>query len=166
MSPAELGLLDRDAFVTRLGGIAEGSPWVAAQAWDRRPFADQAALQNAFRRAIEDASPERQLALIRAHPDLAGRAALAGELTKESQREQASTGLDRLTPDELATFTRLNQEYRDRFGFPFVVCVAEHTKESILEAYASRLAHDPDTERRAAVGEVAKIVGLRLAALS
>ena len=166
MSPAELGLLDRDAFVARLGGIAEASPWVAARAWEMRPFDHEAALADAFRRVIEEAPPEQQLALIRAHPDLAGRAALAGELTRESEREQASAGLDRLTPGELATFTRLNDEYRDRFGFPFVVCVAEHTKGSILAAYSQRLAHDADTERRTAVGEVAKIVGLRLAALS
>lgn len=166
MSAAELGQLDRDAFVATLGGVAEGSPWVAEQAWLRRPFADLAALQHAFRRSIEDAAPERQLALIRAHPDLAGRAALAGDLTSESQREQQSAGLDRLSPDELATFTRLNQEYRDRFGFPFVVCVAEHTTASILAAYAMRLPHDPDTERRLAVGEVAKIVDRRLAALA
>lgn len=166
MSPAELGRLDREAFVATLGAVAEGSPWVAEEAWERRPFADLAALQGAFRQAIEDAPAERQLALIRAHPDLAGRAALAGDLTPESQREQQSAGLDQLTPHELTTFTRRNQEYRDRFGFPFVVCVAEHTKASILAAYAARLGHDPDAERRIAAREVAKIVGLRLAALA
>jgi OHCU decarboxylase len=130
-----------------------------------RPFADTTEVAAAFRRAIEDAPRERQLALVRAHPDLAGKAALAGELTAESREEQSSAGLDRLTPDELADFTRHKDAYRERFGFPFVICVAENTKESILAAYVSRLANDADAELRTAVDEVAKICALRLEAM-
>jgi 2-oxo-4-hydroxy-4-carboxy-5-ureidoimidazoline decarboxylase len=165
MDASELGALDREAFVVRLGGIAEGSPWVAEAAWEVRPFAGTPEVAAAFRRAIEDAPKDRQLALVRAHPDLAGKAALAGELTAESREEQSSAGLDRLTPEELATFTRHNDAYRERFGFPFVICVAENTKESILAAYVSRLANDADTELRTAVDEVAKICALRLEAM-
>jgi 2-oxo-4-hydroxy-4-carboxy-5-ureidoimidazoline decarboxylase len=165
MGVAALGALDREAFVARLGGIAEGSPWVAEEAWNGRPFSGTAEIAAAFRRAIEDAPEDRQLALVRAHPDLAGKAALAGELTPESREEQSSRGLDRLTPEELATFTRHNDAYRERFGFPFVICVAENTKESILAAYVSRLANDADTELRTAVDEVAKICALRLEAM-
>jgi 2-oxo-4-hydroxy-4-carboxy-5-ureidoimidazoline decarboxylase len=114
---------------------------------------------------LSAAPRERQLALIRAHPDLAGRAAIEGSLTESSQREQASAGLDRLTPDEYASFTRLNTAYRERFGFPFVVCVREHTKESILRVAAERLEHTRDEEVRVALEEVAKIARLRLEAL-
>lgn len=166
MDAVALGALDRDAFVARLGGIAEGSPWVAEAAWEMRPFADGAAVVAAFRRAIEQASTEDQIALVRAHPDLAGKAALAGELTPESRKEQSSAGLDRLTVDELAFFTRHNDAYRQRFGFPFVICVAENTKQSILAAYVDRLANDADTELRTAVDEVAKICALRLEAIA
>jgi OHCU decarboxylase len=103
-----------------------------------------------------------KLALIRAHPDLAGKAAIAGDLTAESTREQASAGLDRLTPDEYATFIRLNTTYRERFEFPFIICVREHTKESILARFEERLAHDRDREIEAALTEIGKIARLRL----
>lgn len=165
MGAGELGALDRAAFVARLGGIAEGSPWVAEEAWHMRPFRGTSDVAAAFRRVIEDAPKVRQLALVRAHPDLAGKAALAGELTAESRDEQSSAGLDRLTPDELAAFTRYNDAYRERFGFPFVICVAENTKRSILAAYERRLANDADAELRTAAGEVAKICARRLEAL-
>jgi 2-oxo-4-hydroxy-4-carboxy-5-ureidoimidazoline decarboxylase len=163
---ADLGALTREQFVARLGDIAENSPWVAEAAWELRPFVGTQALIAAFQHAITAAPAARQLDLVRAHPDLAGKAALAGDLTDDSRREQASAGLDRLTADELATFTRLNDAYRARFGFPFVVCVGEHTKQSILAAYERRLANDADTELATAVGEVAKIVALRLGALA
>jgi OHCU decarboxylase len=104
----------------------------------------------------------RQLALIRAHPDLAGKAAVAGELTAESTREQSSAGLDRLTPEEFARFTELNTAYRERFAFPFIICVREHTKASILGQFAERLGHSHDQEIAFALGEVAKIARLRL----
>ena len=105
---------------------------------------------------------ERKLALIRAHPDLAGKAAIEGSLTDSSTREQASAGLDRLTPDEYEAFTRTNTAYRERFGFPFVVCAREHTKESILRVASERLANTEDEEIRVALEEIAKIARLRL----
>jgi OHCU decarboxylase len=154
--------LGREAFVERFGPLFEHSPWVAADAWSDRPFTDMDELFEALRSAMYSAPIERKLALIRAHPDLAGRAAIEGTLTRSSKREQASAGLDRLTPDEYEAFTRLNAAYRERFGFPFVVCVREHTKESILRVAAERLEHTRDEEVRVALEEIAKIARLRL----
>jgi OHCU decarboxylase len=161
----EINALDREAFTLRLAGIAEGSPWVAYGAYDYRPFDDALELVAAFRGAVARADDERQLALIRAHPDLAGRAAIAGELTEHSRSEQATAGLDRLTPDEHAAFTRANEAYRERFGFPFVICVRNGTKDTILAAYEQRLAHDPDVEMAVALDEIVKIMRLRIADL-
>jgi 2-oxo-4-hydroxy-4-carboxy-5-ureidoimidazoline decarboxylase len=153
---------DRDAFVARYGGLFEHSPWVAEAAWEDGPFdGDEAALA-AMVAAVERAPRERQLALIRAHPDLAGRAAIAGELTADSAREQAAAGLDRLTPDEYEAFTRTNAAYRERHGFPFVICAREHDKTSILAAAAERRDHDTETEVGVALGEIAKIARLRM----
>ena len=155
---------DRAAFVDRLGHVAEGSPWVAERAFELGPFADRAAVADAFARVVREAPAEDQLALIRAHPDLAGRAALAGELTPESAGEQASAGLDRLTPRDLARFTRLNDAYRARFGFPFVICVRGRSVAEILAAYERRLENDAGAERATAVDEIAAIMRLRLEA--
>ena len=154
--------LDRVAFVERFGPLFEHSPWVAETAWRDRPFADREELYEALVAAMNAAPRERRLALIRAHPDLAGKAAIEGTLTNSSRREQASAGLDRLTPDEYAAFTRTNTAYRERFGFPFVVCAREHTKESILRAAAERLEHTEAEEIRVALEEIAKIARLRL----
>ena len=153
---------DRAGFVARLGHVAEGSPWVAERAFGLGPFADREAVAEAFAQVVREAPAEEQLALIRAHPDLAGRAALAGELTPESAGEQASAGLDRLTPPDLARLTRLNDAYRARFGFPFVICVRGRSVASILEALERRLANGADAERATAVDEIAAIMRLRL----
>ncbi len=162
LSIDQINALDRDHFVQHLGFLFEGSPWIAAQAWETRPFASVSGLYAALCSVMYAASREQQLALICAHPDLAGKAAIAGELTPDSRREQASAGLDRLSPDEFARFTRLNSAYRERFGFPFVICVREHTKESILAAFARRLEHQRDAEIVTALDEIAKIAKLRL----
>ena len=154
--------LDRVAFVERFGPLFEHSPWVAEAAWRDRPFADREELYEALVAAMYAAPRERKLALIRAHPDLAGKAAIEGTLTSSSRREQASAGLARLTPDEYAAFTRTNTAYRERFGFPFVVCAREHTKESILRSAAERLDHTAGEEIRVALEEIAKIARLRL----
>jgi OHCU decarboxylase len=156
---------DRDTFVERYGPLFEHSPWVAEDAWEHGPFADREALADGLERAMYAAPRDRQLALIRAHPDLAGRAAVEGTLTASSQREQAAAGLDRLSPDEYETFTSTNAAYRERFGFPFVVCAREHTKDSILRTAAERLDHSPDEEIDIALGEIAKIARLRLGEL-
>jgi OHCU decarboxylase len=153
---------DQRAFVAKFSNLFENSPWVAEEAWHERPFDDRSELREAFVRAMYGAPGERQMALIRAHPDLAGRAAVAGELTPESAGEQASAGLDRLTPDEYEAFTRMNADYRERFGFPMIVCVREHTKESILQSAGSRLGNSREEELEVALGEIAKIAGLRL----
>jgi 2-oxo-4-hydroxy-4-carboxy-5-ureidoimidazoline decarboxylase len=158
--------LTREAFVARFGPLFEHSPWVAEDAYRDRPFADEDELFAALRAAMYAAPRERQLALIRAHPDLAGKAAIEGTLTESSTREQASAGLDRLTPDEYAAFTRMNAEYRERFGLPFVVCAREHTKESILRVAAERLERTRDEEVRVALEEIAKIARLRLTELT
>ena len=154
--------LDRAAFVQRFGPLFEHSPWVAEAAWRDRPFSDREELFEALVAAMYAAPRERRLALIRAHPDLAGRAAIEGSLTKSSKHEQASAGLDRLTPDEYDAFTRTNTAYRERFGFPFVVCAREHTKESILRVASERLRNSEDEEIRVALEEIAKIARLRL----
>jgi 2-oxo-4-hydroxy-4-carboxy-5-ureidoimidazoline decarboxylase len=159
----DVNQLDHRQFVDRLGFLFEGSPWVAAGTWHQRPFSSAAELHAALCRTMLDAPPEQQLALIRAHPDLAGRAAIAGELTPESTREQASARLDQLTPDEFATFTRLNDAYRERFAFPFVICVREHTRASILATFTERLGHSREQEVDTALAEIGKIARLRLA---
>jgi len=154
--------LDRDAFVASFGGVFEDSPWIAAAAWDAGPHASVRELLAAMVAAVDGAPRAARLALIRAHPDLAGKAAIAGALTPESTREQAAAGLDRLTPEQHARILALTAAYRERFGFPFVVCAREHTADSIIAGATARLAHDPDDEERTALAEIAKIAALRL----
>lgn len=153
---------DREEFTRRFGRVAEGSPWVAGAAWERGPFADRAAMAEAFGAVIRAAPADLRLALIRAHPDLAGQAARAGELTPESAGEQASAGLDRLIPADLERLTRLNAAYRERFGFPFVICVRGRSVAEILDAGEARLGNGPDAESAAAIEEIAAIIALRL----
>jgi OHCU decarboxylase len=157
-SLAELGRLDRDAFVAEVGFAFEASPWVAEAAWKDRPFSSVGELHAAMVGAVQAAPEERQLALIRAHPELAG----ADELTAASAAEQAGAGLNRQDGDERDRLRRAVAAYRERFGFPFVVCVREHTKESILRVAAERLDHGEDEEIREALEEIAKIARLRL----
>lgn len=165
LSLTELGGLDERRFVDALGSVFEHSPWVAEAAWHRRPFGSVEELHAALEAAMREAPRDRQLELIRAHPELAGRQAQERTLTRESTREQASAGLDRLTAEELEALQRLNRAYRERFGFPLIVCVREHTKDSIIGWGVARLAHSPDEEIDIALGEIAKIARLRLADL-
>jgi OHCU decarboxylase len=158
----EVNNLDRKGFVSKFGALYEHSPWVAEEAWNERPFGSLAELHGAFVRAMYEAPQERQLDLIRAHPDLAGKAAIAGELTPESAHEQASAGLDRLTPEEYENFHRLNTAYRQRFGFPLIIAVREHTKETIFADAEARLKHSRPEEIKTALIEIAKITRLRL----
>ena len=154
--------LDAGAFVARFGDVAEDSPWVAEAAFAARPFADREALVEAFAVAVRSASRRKQLALLRAHPDLAGRAAVAGDVAEDSRREQAGAGLDRLTPDELVRFTDLNACYRERFGFPFIFAVKGATKDAILAAFEARVGNDAETERAAALAHVERIFRFRI----
>jgi OHCU decarboxylase len=159
---ADVNALDAGAFLGAFGTVFEHSPWIAEDAWRRRPFASPSDLEAAFEAAVMEAPPERQLALLRAHPELAGRETRDGELTAESAREQGRAGLDRLAAGELQALQHLNAAYRRRFGFPLIVCVREHTPESILAWGRERLANAPEQERVIALGEVAKIGRLRL----
>lgn len=159
---AILNVSDRAAFVSVLGHLFEHSPWVAEETWPKRPFPDAEALHAALCATMRAAPHERQLALIRAHPDLAGRLARQRQLTAESTREQASAGLDRLSDAELADFTRQNEAYKTRFGFPFIICARLNAKAAILTAMRSRVDNPPDTEFATALGEIEKIARLRL----
>jgi 2-oxo-4-hydroxy-4-carboxy-5-ureidoimidazoline decarboxylase len=154
--------LSHEAFVARFGGVFEDSPWIAEAAWTRGPFESAADLHAALVAVVDEAPREARVALIRAHPELAGEAAIAGELTPESTREQAAAGLDALTPRQHAALLELTARYRERFGFPFVVCVREHTADSIIAAVRTRLENEPDAEERTALAEIAKIAALRL----
>ena len=158
----EVNHLSADEFVERFGTLFEHSPWVAEGAWGGRPFAGLSELHGVFVKTVRDAPAERRVALIRAHPDLAGKAALAGELTPESASEQSSAGLDRLSPEEYERFHRLNASYREKFGLPFVVCVRDHTKDSIFAAAEARLEHTLPEEIEAALAEIFRITYLRL----
>jgi OHCU decarboxylase len=159
---AELNALDQAGFVAALGWVFEGSPWVAERAWAARPFASRDALHAALVAVVQAASPEEQLALIRAHPDLGTRLGRAA-LSAASVAEQAGAGLDRLSDAEFARFQDLNARYRERFGFPFIIAVRHHTRASILAAFEARLQHDAATERATALAEIAEIARLRLA---
>jgi 2-oxo-4-hydroxy-4-carboxy-5-ureidoimidazoline decarboxylase len=156
------GTETREAFLDRFGQVAEHSPWVAEAAWHEGPFATIDQVVEAFGKAIATAPREDLVTLIRAHPDLAGTAAIAGEVGPESAAEQASIGLDRLTPEDFARFTNLNATYRARFGFPFIICVREHTVEQVLDQFERRLAHDESREVQTATDEITKIVALRI----
>ena len=152
-------MTDRDTFVATYGPLFEHSPWVAEAAYEKGPFAGEDDVYEALTAAMYEASRERRLALIRAHPDLAGKV----EMTEESQREQAGAGLDRLSPEEYEAFMRTNAAYRKRFGMPFVICVGDYDKAAILAAAEARLQNDPETEIDTALREIARIAKLRLA---
>ena len=158
----QLNSSDRTSFVAALGHLFEHSPWVAAETWANRPFIDAPALHAALCATMRVAPREKQLALIRAHPDLAGRLAQQKQLTAESTREQASAGLDQLTDAELAAFTAQNDTYKAKFGFPFIICARLNAKTAILNAMQARVGHSPEAEFNAALGEIEKIAWLRL----
>jgi len=158
----EANRLAREDFVRTFGSVYERSPWVAERAWGERPFEAPDDLRRALWRAVDEASRERQLDLIRAHPDLVGKAAVAGGLTPESEREQSAAGLDRLSPEEYERFTDMNDAYREKFGFPMVVYVREHTKDSILAQAEARLANTSEREVETALEEIHKIAASRL----
>jgi 2-oxo-4-hydroxy-4-carboxy-5-ureidoimidazoline decarboxylase len=162
VSLEELNAADAAGFVAALGDIYEHAPWVAQAVTGARPFVTLAALHEAMAAAVRAAAPERQLELIRAHPDLAGKAARAGSLTASSKAEQASAGLDRLSETEFAQFHRLNDAYREKFAFPLIICVRRHGKESILRQFERRLRNDAAAEAETALAEIVRIAALRL----
>jgi 2-oxo-4-hydroxy-4-carboxy-5-ureidoimidazoline decarboxylase len=159
---ASLNACDRDSFVAVLGGVFENAPWLAERAFAARPFATVADLDAAMMQAMASAAEAVQIGLIRGHPELGSRVARAGAMTEQSRLEQGSLGLDRLSEDELARFERLNAAYRQRFEFPFVICVRRHTRDSLLDNFELRLTNSPDAERATALREISHIARLRL----
>jgi OHCU decarboxylase len=162
--PSEIG---REAFLERYGGVYEHSPWIAVAVWDKGAVADDAGrLAEAMAAEVEAAGHAAQLALLRAHPDLAGRLGIGEGLTAASSAEQAGAGLDRCTPEEFAEFTALNERYKARFGFPFILAVKGRSREEILAIFRRRVQSDPAAELREALDQVHRIARLRLVALA
>jgi len=165
MKIAALNTMDRAAFVAALGGIFEHSPWVAERAFDARPVAGADALHAAMMAAVRSAPADLRLSLLRAHPELAGKAAVRGELTIDSTSEQSGAGLDRCSPEEFARLTALNAAYNAKFGFPFILAVKGYDRAGILREFARRVEHDRDTEYEEALAQIARITRFRLEAL-
>jgi len=158
----QLNGFDREEFVRLIGPIFEHSPWIAEETWPKKPFPDLDVLHKSLCETVHNAQADKQLALIRAHPDLVGKAALAGTLTSASTSEQASAGLDRLSQEEITMFVKYNAGYREKFGFPFVICARLNKKQAILNAFPVRLKHSREQEIKTALEEIGKIAYLRL----
>ncbi|MFT8718448.1 2-oxo-4-hydroxy-4-carboxy-5-ureidoimidazoline decarboxylase [Acetobacter sp.] len=156
-----INVLDLPTFTALFGALYEHSPWIAEKAWEHRPFLDKAELLSAFQNVVASASPEQQMVLIREHPELARRVGVDESLTTASQNEQASAGLDRLTPAEHKQFTALNDAYRSKFSMPFIICVRLSEKDHILSEMARRTHNTPEQERAAALTEIDKIAAIR-----
>jgi len=149
-------------FLAAVGDVFEHSPWLANRAAKQRPFETRTALISALLDAMNAASDEEKLALIRAHPDLARKAARSGGLSHYSTQEQASAGLDRLSEDEYRRFNRLNNAYQEKFGFPFIIAVLDHTKDSIFQEFETRLEQGAVAEINEAILNIGRIVSLRV----
>ena len=149
-------------FTASFGDVAEHSPWVAERAAGARPFADRDAVADAFSAALRGSTRDEQVAVLRVHPDLAGRAAIAGDLSEDSRREQAGAGLDRLTPEEFERFTALNAAYKERFEIPFIFAVKGASKEMILAAFEERVANGQEIEVENAIDNVCRIMRFRI----
>jgi 2-oxo-4-hydroxy-4-carboxy-5-ureidoimidazoline decarboxylase len=159
---SDLNACSKADFVTALANIFEYSPWIAEQAASARPFAGVKQLFAAMKAAVDRAPSELRLALIKAHPDLANKTQRAAGLTAESDAEQHSVGLDQLSDVEYGAFERVNNAYRAKFGFPYIVCVRRHTKDSILRDFERRLPNDARTEMQTSVEEICRIAALRI----
>lgn len=165
LSPDEVNALPEEDFVAHFGPLFEHSPWIARATWPARPFASRADLLAKLTATLRRAPQERQIALIQAHPDLAGRLAREGRLTSDSTAEQASAGLDHLDGGEARQFEEYNRKYREKFGFPFVICARLNDKRTILLAFQKRLQLARDAEIQTALEEIEKIAALRLTPL-
>ena len=161
-SIAQLNAMDKTQFVQVLGGVYEHSPWVAERVATQRPFASVEALRAAMRQTVSNAGEAQQIKLVRSHPELAGRAAVRGEMTAASTREQGGAGLAQLTPEEFARLQDLNKRYSEKFGFPFVMAVRGYDRQAIIDALATRLNNDRDTELRTSLEQIDRIAGFRL----
>lgn len=162
LTMSEVNRMTAGEFVHALGGVFEHSPWIAERAFAARPFASVDALHAAMADAVRDAGRDARVGLLRAHPELAGKEARAGELTRDSKAEQAAAGLSALTRAELERVAELNRRYRAKFGFPFIIAVRRHTKDGIFREFERRLEHDAETELANGVAEVFAITRLRL----
>ena len=158
----ELNRMTAEVFADAFGDVAEHSPWVAQQAAKRRPFMGREDLIKTFSTVLRGANADDQLALLRAHPDLAGTALFAGRMTKNSRNEQADAGLDRLTAEEFQRFTELNNAYVARFAFPFIFAVKGATKDKILASFEARVGNDLETEFANSLDNVCRIFRFRL----
>lgn len=159
---ASLSRLDRAAFVAVVGAVFEHSPWVMERAWEKRPFAGRAALRTALAEVLREAGRPELLALINAHPELAGKAAVRGDLTADSAREQAGAGLNACSPEEFASLQRLNGAYREKFGWPFTIAVKGLSRQDIIAAMALRLERSADEEFAEALTQILRIADFRL----
>ncbi|MEO8752758.1 MAG: 2-oxo-4-hydroxy-4-carboxy-5-ureidoimidazoline decarboxylase [Casimicrobiaceae bacterium] len=165
MRLAELNAMEREAFVSVLGGVFEHSPWVAERAFADRPFASIGALHQAMVAAVDRAPEHEQLALLRAHPELAGKAAVRGELTHDSTKEQSGAGLAQCSPDEFALLTELNRRYNVKFGFPFILAVKGYDRAGIIAQFARRVEQDRAAEFAECKAQITRITRFRLDAL-
>ncbi|RDK09603.1 2-oxo-4-hydroxy-4-carboxy-5-ureidoimidazoline decarboxylase [Cupriavidus lacunae] len=159
---AQLNTMPVAEFVQVLGGIYEHSPWFAETAATQRPFADGAALTLALRKAVDEAGEAAQLKLVRAHPELAGKAAVRGELTAESTREQSGAGLNLCTPEEFDRLQSLNAAYNQKFGFPFILAVRGYDRHGIIAEFARRLENTPQQELQSCINQIHRIAQFRL----
>lgn len=157
-SLSQLNQMNQEKFTAVLGAIFEDSPWIAAEAWQKRPFSDLDSLYKAMVAVVEQSDVETQLTLIRSHPDLGSKAKMA----PASVKEQAGVGLDQLSEAEYNRLLNLNQAYKDKFNFPFIIAVKKQTKESIFEAFERRLNNSSTTEIKQALTEIATIAELRI----
>jgi OHCU decarboxylase len=162
MTLTELNALEPSRFVAALGGVFEHSPWIAAAACDRRPFKSTDELHRVLVEIVHSAPAEAQLALLRAHPELASQAAMRGELTAASNQEQSDAGLTRCTAAEFSRLSALNHAYEAKFGFPFIIAVKGLSRTEIIARCAERLERDSATEFATALAEVARIARFRL----
>ena len=165
MKLAAVNALDETAFAAALGGVFEHSPWVAKRAYAARPFASVEALHAAMLDVVGRAGRDEQIALIRAHPELAGRAMVAETLTAASTREQSGAGLTQCTPAEYATLLELNARYNAKFGFPFILAVKGYDRAGVIAEFARRVERDAQAEFAEALDQIARITRFRLRAL-
>jgi len=159
---ASLSRLDRASFMAVVGAVFEHTPWVMERAWERRPYASRTALLEVLHAVLATAGHDELLALINAHPELAGKAAIRGDLTADSAREQAGAGLNACTPEEFASIQRLNVAYREKFGWPFIIAVKGLGRQEIIAAMAARLTRQPEDEFVEALVQILRIASLRL----
>jgi len=163
LSLAALGALDQPAFTAYLAGIYEHSPWIPERSWALRPFPNRQSLLQALEQTLDAASHEEKLRLVLAHPELAGKAAVSGRLTDDSQREQTGAGLDQCSPEEFETIQHLNREYGNKFGFPFIVAVKGLSRQDIIAVMARRIERSSSEEFAEALEQIKRIASFRIA---